>query len=195
MMNKIYKKLLTVIFMPLLAILVGCSANNPSKSYFQLTSNLQSSVSQKIKTNNRFIWIESIDVASFLNKPGIVLQTDNITYETATQNLWASTLSQQLQERLSQDLTILLPNYLVSSQSITTPKLTVKLFIDGFHGSYTGDAIIKGRWVIADSKNNIETKPFERHVPLESNGYSALVKALSKGWQDEELDFANSVKL
>lgn len=194
MMNKIYKKLLIVIFMPLLAILVGCSANNPSKSYFQLTSNLPNPVSQKVNINNHFIWIESVDIASFLNKSGIVLQTDNITYETATQNLWASTLSQQLQERLSQDLTILLPNYLVSSQSITTPALTIKLFIDGFHGSYTGDAIIKGRWVITDSKNNIETKPFERHVPLESNGYSALVKALSKGWQDEELDFASSIK-
>jgi uncharacterized protein len=195
MMNKIYKKLLIVIFMPLLAILVGCSANNPSKSYFQLTSNLPSPVSQKIKTTKHFIWIESVDVVSFLNKPGIVLQTDNIKYETATHHLWTSTLSQQLQERLTQDLTVMLPNYLVSSRSITTPTLAVKLFIDGFHGSYTGDAIIKGRWVITDNKNNIETKPFERHVPLESNGYSALVKALSKGWQDEELDFANSIKL
>ncbi|WP_080702350.1 MULTISPECIES: PqiC family protein [unclassified Gilliamella] len=195
MMNKIYKKLLTIIFMPLLAILVGCSANNPSKSYFQLTSNLQSSVSQKIKTTKYFIWIESVDVVSFLNKPGIVLQTDNIKYETATHHLWASTLSQQLQERLTQDLTVMLPNYLVSSRSITTPTLTVKLFIDGFHGSYTGDAVIKGRWVVTDSKNNIESKPFERYVPLASNGYDALVNALSKGWQDEELDFANSIKL
>ncbi|MWP48186.1 MULTISPECIES: membrane integrity-associated transporter subunit PqiC [unclassified Gilliamella] len=193
-MNRIYKNLLIVVFVPLLAILASCSTSMSSKSYFQLTSNLPSPASQKIKTTNRFIWIESVDMASFLNKPGIVLQTDNITYETATQNLWASTLSQQLQERLSQDLTVLLPNYLVSSQSITTPTLTVKLFIDGFHGSYTGDAIIKGRWVISDSKNNIETKPFERHVPLESNGYSALVKALSKAWQDEELDFASSIK-
>jgi uncharacterized protein len=194
-MNKIYRKLLIAIFIPLLAILVGCSTSTPNKSYFQLTGDLPNPVSQKVNITNHFIWIESVDIASFLNKSGIVLQTDNITYETATQNLWASTLSQQLQERLSQDLTILLPNYLVSSQSITTPALTIKLFIDGFHGSYTGDAIIKGRWVITDSKNNIETKPFERHVPLESNGYSALVKALSKGWQDEELDFANSIKL
>ncbi|MWN89261.1 hypothetical protein GQ597_00815 [Gilliamella sp. Pra-s65] len=193
-MNKIHRKLFIVVFIPLLAILVGCSTSTPSKSYFQLTSNLPPLVSQKIKTTNRFIWIESVDVASFLSKPGIVLQTDNIKYETATQHLWASTLSQQLQERLSQDLTVLLPNYLVSSQSITAPTLTVKLFIDGFHGSYTGDAVIKGRWVITDCKNNIETKPFERYVPLESNGYSALVKALSKGWQDEELDFAGSIK-
>ncbi|OCG74146.1 hypothetical protein A9G42_10755 [Gilliamella sp. Nev6-6] len=193
-MNKIDKKLLIVIFMPLFAILVGCSAGNPSKSYFQLTSNSQIPVSQNMKTTNQFIWIESVDVASFLNKPGIVLQTDNIKYETAINHLWVSTLSQQLQDRLTQDLTAMLPNYLVSSKSITTPILTVKLFIDSFHGSYTGDAIIKGRWVVTDRKNNIETKPFERHVPLATNGYDALVKALSKGWQDEELDFANSIK-
>ncbi|OCG20073.1 hypothetical protein A9G22_01800 [Gilliamella sp. App2-1] len=193
-MNRIYKKLLIVVFMPLFAILAGCSASNPSKSYFQLTSNSQIPVSQNMKTTNQFIWIESVDVASFLNKPGIVLQTDNIKYETAINHLWVSTLSQQLQDRLTQDLTAMLPNYLVSSKSITTPTLTVKLFIDSFHGSYTGDAIIKGRWVVTDRKNNIETKPFERHVPLATNGYDALVKALSKGWQDEELDFANSIK-
>ncbi|NUF48310.1 PqiC family protein [Gilliamella sp. ESL0250] len=193
-MNRIYKKLLIVVFMPLFAILVGCSASIPSKSYFQLTSNSQIPVSQNMKTTNQFIWIESVDVASFLNKPGIVLQTDNIKYETAINHLWVSTLSQQLQDRLTQDLTAMLPNYLVSSKSITTPTLTVKLFIDSFHGSYTGDAIIKGRWVVTDRKNNIESKPFERHIPLATNGYDALVKALSKGWQDEELDFANSIK-
>jgi uncharacterized protein len=193
-MNKIDKKLLIVIFMPLFAILVGCSAGSPSKSYFQLTSNPLSPVSKNMKITNHFIWIESVDVASFLNSPGIVLQTDDIKYETAANHLWASTLSQQLEERLTQDLTALLPNYVVSSRSITTPILTIKLFIDGFHGSYTGDAVIKGRWVVTDSKNNIETKPFERHVPLATNGYDALVKALSKGWHDEELDFANAIK-
>ena len=54
--------------------------------------------------------------------------------------------------------------------------------------------MIKGRWVVTDNKGQIRTKVIERSVPLAKNGYSALVKALSQGWQDEELEFANSIK-
>lgn len=191
-MVKLIRTLKVTILVTLLATIIGCSSNTPSKSYFQLTSNLTGS--KMTQTTDHFIWIESIEVASFLNKPGIVLQTQDIKYVTATNHLWASTLSQQLADRLSQDLTQILPNYLVSTKSITTPYLTVKLFIDGFHGSYNGDAVIKGRWVVTDKKGKIITKVIDRHVPLATNGYDALVKALSEGWQNEELDFANSIK-
>lgn len=191
-MVKLIRTLKITILATLLGTMIGCSSNTPSKSYFQLTSNLTGS--KMTQTTDHFIWIESIEVASFLNKPGIVLQTQDIKYVTATNHLWASTLSQQLADRLSQDLTQILPNYLVSTKSITTPSLTVKLFIDGFHGGYNGDAIIKGRWVVTDKKGKIITKAIDRHVPLATNGYDALVKALSQGWQDEELDFANSIK-
>lgn len=193
-MNKIMRRFLVIVTFTSLITLVGCSSGGVDKSYFQLTSDVNKQPSNTLKTANRFIWIESVNVASFLNKPGIVLQTENIKYVTATQNLWASSLSQQLSGRLEQDLTVFLPNYLISSKSITTPTLTVKLFIDGFHGSYTGDAVIKGRWVVIDSHNNIWAKSFEHYIPLTNNGYDALVKALSKGWQDEELDFANLIK-
>lgn len=191
-MVKLIRTLKVTILVTLLATIIGCSSNTPSKSYFQLTSNLTGS--KMTQTTDHFIWIESIEVASFLNKPGIVLQTQDIKYVTATNHLWASTLSQQLADRLSQDLTQILSNYLVSTKSITTPYLTVKLFIDGFHGSYNGDAVIKGRWVVTDKKGKIITKVIDRHVPLATNGYDALVKALSEGWQNEELDFANSIK-
>ena len=193
-MLNLIKSLQIMLLMTLLSAILGCSSNAPIKNYFQLTSNLANNGSTITQSTNHFIWIESVEVASFLNKQGIVLQTQDIKYVTATNNLWASTLSQQFADRLSQDLTQLLPNYLVSTKSITTPTLTIKLFIDGFHGSYNGDAVIKGRWVVTDNKGQIRTKFIDRHVPLAKNGYDALVKALSQGWQDEEFEFANSIK-
>ncbi|WP_294612822.1 ABC-type transport auxiliary lipoprotein family protein [uncultured Gilliamella sp.] len=193
-MKRMIKKLPVILSVTLFTLLVGCSSSGPNKNYFQLTDNLIPQTQQTMKTTNQFIWIESIDVASFLNKQGIVLQTDKIRYATASNNLWVSSLSQQLKDRLEQDLTTLLPNCLVSSKPITTPTWTIKLFIDGFHGSYTGNAIIKGRWVITVNRNNIKTKAFERQIPLTSDGYEALVNALSKGWQDEEQEFVESLQ-
>lgn len=193
-MRNIIKNILMFFCAVSLTALVGCSSSEPNKNYFQLANNLTNKPSQSAQVTKQFIWIESINVASFLNKLGIVLQTENIKYVTATNNLWVSSLSQQLEDRLVQDLTLFLPNYLVSNQPIMTPSAKVKLFIDGFHGSYTGDAVVKGRWVITNSKNEIVTKFFDRRVPLANNGYDALVNALSTAWQDEELDFANTLK-
>lgn len=193
-MFKLIQSLQIMLLMTLFSAINGCSSDVPNKSYFQLTSNLANNGSTMTQSTHYFIWIESIEVADFLNKSGIVLQTDDIKYTTATNHLWVSALSQQLAERLSQDLTQIMPNYLVSTNSITTPSLTVKLFIDGFHGNYNGDAIITGRWVMTDKSGKIVTKVIKRQIPLTTNGYDALVKALSQGWQDEELDFANSIK-
>jgi len=193
-MFKLIQSLQIMLLMTLLSAIIGCSSDVPNKNYFQLTSDLANNGSTMTQSTHYFIWIESIEVADFLNKSGIVLQTDDIKYTTATNHLWVSALSQQLAERLSQDLTQIMPNYLVSTNSITTPSLTVKLFIDGFHGNYNGDAIITGRWVMTDKSGKIVTKVIKRQIPLTTNGYDALVKALSQGWQDEELDFANSIK-
>ena len=193
-MFKLIQSLQIMLLMTLFSAIIGCSSDVPNKNYFQLTSNLANNGSTMTQSTHYFIWIESIEVADFLNKSGIVLQTDDIKYTTATNHLWVSALSQQLAERLSQDLTQIMPNYLVSTNSITTPSLTVKLFIDGFHGNYNGDAIITGRWVMTDKSGKIVTKVIKRQIPLTTNGYDALVKALSQGWQDEELDFANSIK-
>ncbi len=193
-MFKLIQSLQIMLLMTLLSAIIGCSSDVPNKNYFQLTSDLANNGSTMTQSTHYFIWIESIEVADFLNKSGIVLQTDDIKYTTATNHLWVSALSQQLADRLSQDLTQIMPNYLVSTNSITTPSLTVKLFIDGFHGNYNGDAIITGRWVMTDKSGKIVTKVIKRQIPLTTNGYDALVKALSQGWQDEELDFANSIK-
>lgn len=193
-MNKFIKTLVVTACLTTTGLLAGCSSKSIGKSYYQLSSNIGNVLTQTMQTKKNFMWIESVEVADFLNKPGIVLQTRDINYVTANNHLWVSTLSQQLRDRLEQDLMRLLPNYLVSNQAIATPTLRVKLYIDAFYGSYTGDAVIKGRWVVGDSRDRLYTKAFERHVPLTRNGYDALVKALSRGWQDIEFDFANSIR-
>ncbi|MDF7670291.1 ABC-type transport auxiliary lipoprotein family protein [Orbaceae bacterium ESL0721] len=181
-----------------LLLLASCSAKVAEKNYYQLADNLQISTlkpAQTVHTAQQLIFIEPIEVARFLDKNGIVLQTDAIKYITATQNLWIAPLSQQLEERIVQDFTQLLPNYIITSKPTTySPIMRLKLFIDGFHGSYNGDAVIKGRWVIANSGGELYSKTFNRHIPLTKNGYESLVAALSKGWQLEEQDLANKLE-
>lgn len=184
------KKLMTIC---VLFLVVGCSSTLPNKTYYQLTSDFTNNNLQYQKVDN-VIFIDSVSVASYLDKVGIVYQTDAIEYSTASNNLWLTTLSDQIQQRVVTDLSALLPNDFVTAEPVTNPKVKIKLFIDAFHGSYTGDALIKGRWVISYEGNNIVTKNIDARLRLSDDGYAALVKTLSKGWQEQEIELARSLK-
>lgn len=182
------------IIIPLLLLIVGCTSTVPDKRYYQLESDFSDTqVLQKRKINNT-IFLE-VHVADYLDNRGIVYQTGDLQYTTANNNQWLTPLSNQIQQRLVQDLSVLLPNSLVTTQPTSQPKLTITLFIDSFNGSYTGDAIIKGRWIITNNRNEVVTKNFDYSLRLNNDGYFALVKTLSKGWQEEEIELARSFKL
>lgn len=183
-----------LILISLLLLIVGCSSTVPDKTYYQLESDFgESSVPQPRKVTN-VIFVQ-VNVANYLDKQGIVYQTGDLQYITATNNQWLTPLSNQVEQRLVQDLSVLLPNYLVTTQPVNRTAVTLTLFIDSFHGVYTGDAVIKGRWLIADSKNEVITKNFDYTLRLNDDGYLALAKVLSKGWQEEEIDLVRNVTL
>ncbi|WP_392565631.1 ABC-type transport auxiliary lipoprotein family protein [Utexia brackfieldae] len=177
-------------------LLVSCSSSLPQKNYYLLTHGHQSSVKPAaIETVNDFIWIAPVNIANFLNKDGLVYQTDPYQYVTATNNLWASPLVAQLQEQVVSELSALLPQRLVSAAPLATPTATVKLFISGFHGSYLGDVIIEGYWIIMDDQGRTQRKNFSYQLPQTADGYDAMVKTLSQGWYNEVQDLVNKVKL
>lgn len=183
-----------LIIISLLLALAGCSSDIPNKAYYQLGSDLNDSKELQTRKVNDIVYIEEINVANYLDQTGIIYQTNPNEYITANNNLWLTSLSNQIKQRLVQDLSVLLPNYLVTTQTPNKSKFSIKLFIDSFHGVYTGDAVIKGRWLITNSHNEVITKNFDQTLRLTDDGYLALVKALSIGWQNEEKDLVKSVK-
>ncbi|RKS86928.1 hypothetical protein DES39_0134 [Orbus hercynius] len=181
------------VIIALLFLVAGCSSTMSNKVYYQLTSDFSVNNLQP-QTVDNVIVIDSVNVANYLDKTGIVYQTDAIEYSTANNNLWLTTLSNQIQQRVIIDLSALLPNYYVTAAPTQNPRATIKLFIDSFHGSYTGDALIKGKWVITYKDNQVITKNIDMKLRQSEDGYAALVKTLSKGWQNEELDLIRTVK-
>lgn len=182
-----------LIIFSLMLMIYGCSTSLPDKAYYQLSSDFSDTNLLHPSKVTDVILIENIQIANYLDKTGIVYQTNDIEYSTANNNLWLTPLSDQIKQRLMHDLSILLPNYLITEQPIGHTKVTLKLYIDRFHGLYTGDAVIQGRWLISTSKEVI-TKHFDYTMRLTEDGYPALVKMLSQGWQEEELDLIKKVK-
>ncbi|TEA27931.1 hypothetical protein O970_01505 [Candidatus Schmidhempelia bombi str. Bimp] len=177
-----------------LLLLTGCSSSLPEKHYYQIKS-AYSVAHVETSTADNFIWIAPITIADFLNKDGLVYQTNDVEYHVANDNLWLSPLSEQLQNLVVHDLSALLPTRVISSSPMAAAKTSVNLFIEGFHGTYQGEAVLKGYWVIANANGQLYSKKFAYTLPVNKDGYGAIVETLSQAWQQEISDLVNKSKL
>lgn len=154
-------------------LLSSCSSQ-PQTTYYQLPlSEVAANVSsQSLQT----LYVEPVQVASYLNGRGLVLQVSDVELVMARQHLWAEALDHQFQRQLRSRLQMLLPQHTAVMQpSADTVKVTVQL--DRFHGQEDGYAIASGRFVVSSTNT---TESFSIRVPLADDGYPALVSALAQ---------------
>lgn len=160
----------------LFLLLNGCSSNQVT-TYYQLPLPLvmNSQINELAKT----VYIEPIQVASYLNGRGLVLQISDVELIVARQHVWAEALDQQLQRQLRNRLQALAPEYMTVLQPLPeTVRITVQL--EQFHGDADGQAIVSGRFAISNRERAV---PFVIREPLTDNGYPALVIALADAVQ------------
>lgn len=186
------KKLIMLLFC---FALIGCSARMMPKHYYRLTSSAQSAPTVTIQKKDEIIWVAPVSIAGYLDQEGLIYQTKPFEYVAANNHLWASPLAGQLQDSLVNNLASMLPHHLVSSSLTDNPKMVIKVFIDGFHGTYQNDIIIKGYWLIGLKNDKILRKNFNHRVAQHQDGYDALVEALSISWQSEINAMIKKVKL
>lgn len=160
----------------LLLLLSGCSSQ-PAMNYYQLpvTDAKVPAAAMATKT----VYFEPVQVASYLNGRGLVLQLSPVKLVMARQHLWAEPLEQQLQRQLRDRVlaqsTGFRPVLQAQSDSV---RVTVQL--DAFHGQPDGYALISGYFSL--SKHST-AQPFSIRIPLADDGYPALVSALGQAVQ------------
>jgi uncharacterized lipoprotein YmbA len=167
----------------LVLLLGACSSTTPSKTYYQLP--ILPGVAQVSATPvSHQLWLEHVNVADYLAQSGVVYQTNDVQYVMAQNNLWASPLDQQLQQTLVTYLSHALPNWVVSSQSMSSAQDVLNVTVGGFHGRYDGKAIISGEWVL-NRRGKLIKRPFSLELKQGEDGYDALIRTLAQGWQQE----------
>ena len=123
------------------------------------------------------LFVEPVQVASYLNGRGLVLQLSPVELVTARQHLWAEALDQHLQRQLRQNVPALAPAYFAQlHRGADSVRLAVQ--IDRFHGLAEGYAVLSGRFSLSNQTN---VQRFDLRVPLSDDGYPALVLALGEG--------------
>lgn len=121
------------------------------------------------------LYVAPVQVASYLNGRGLVLQLSDVELNMARQHLWAEPLAAQVQRQLRDRLSNTAYIAELSAQPGTVV-LTVQL--DRFHGTVQGNALLSGRYQLSNKKHS---QPFNIAVALSADGYPALVTALAAG--------------
>lgn len=183
-MKKYFYLILTI-------LLTGCSTT-ADITHYRLTSHSHDSF-LKAGTNEQQLWVEQISLPDYLDSDGIVFQSSEVRYTIARNNLWATSLRQQLQQTLIANLNATLPGTLISatSQGPEQDKLTIN--ITGFHGRYDGRGIISGDWVL-EHRGKFISRSFMLTPTQHNDGYDGLVKVLSAGWLHETNDIARVIQ-
>lgn len=183
------------ILLAVVLMLTACSGNG-DKRYYQLPAAADSATTPSLSPNatGRHLWLARVNVSDFLAGNGVVYQTSDVEYVTASNNLWASPLEQQLQQTLAANLTNALPGALVSSSQVAGNQDTLVVNVTGFQGRYDGQVVIRGEWLL--THNDVITR-FPINVTLKQgqDGYDAMVRTLAQGWLQVSQNIARQLSI
>ncbi|GAB2910946.1 membrane integrity-associated transporter subunit PqiC [Rheinheimera gaetbuli] len=122
------------------------------------------------------LYVAPVQVASYLNGRGLVLQLSDVELNIARQHLWAEPLAAQVQRQLRDLLSNTTAYEAELSAQPDAVVLTVQL--ERFYGTVQGNAVLSGRYQLSNKKHS---QPFNIAVALSADGYPALVTALAAG--------------
>jgi len=172
----------------LLALLAAAACSSvPETSYYLLTTSSPATAMGDVARATpppgwpaeRVLGLGRIEVADYLNQPGLVLETAEHQIRPATYHRWAEPLPRGIRRALLENLTAVLPGLRVENLSESTRRLDYRLdlVIERFHGTDQGTVVLGGRWSLAsgDGQRQVAGEPFNYRERIASPGYLASV--------------------
>lgn len=174
------------VFLLISALLAGCSSTPETTGSMYLLPQAESQVTSSAAVTERpLLVVRPVELASYLNDSGIVYRTSESQIIQAKQNQWAQSISEQITQRIIADLRHKQSHYWpvkVHSLIDQSGENKLQLSLHKFNGSYQGNAELEGEWMLIDAEGKVKSRsPVKILIPLQDEGYDALVKALSDG--------------
>lgn len=175
--------------------LVGCAGQSTPASRYTLPEPSVQRASDAGALHPRQLRVSPVEVASYLDQEGIVMQLSDIELNAANRNLWAEDLGQQLTRRLRQSLTANLPRVTVlGSGQGDANAWRLSISVDQFQGRYDGRAVASGEWQLYDGNRLLAQRRFDVTRALGEDGYPALVRTLGEVWERVGEQIADGIR-
>ncbi|WP_162064269.1 membrane integrity-associated transporter subunit PqiC [Vibrio taketomensis] len=164
--------------------LVACSSQPTSNNQQYLLPDSEQAI---VASSKAPLLVIDVELAQYLDVDGIVYRVSDSEVIEAKQNQWAMDLRRQLQNQIVAQLKAKQTQYWpvqLNNALKTQDSDSLVVNIERFNGSYTGDAQVSGEWMLISPEGKIhQVQTFNYAVPLDNEGYAALVKAMSEGLQ------------
>jgi len=151
-------------FISTILFLFAC-ASSPNQETHYFVLNLNQSAGKNTVLSAGEIDFQNIQLAKFLDQPGIVLQTEQHKVEIASFHRWAEPLKKNIHRYVSQSTGI-------TANKGSAQRLEINIL--QFHGTQDGLALVSGYWKLDNVLHS-----FSYQAPLEEPGYAELVKQLA----------------
>ena len=174
-------------------LMAGCSSSVPPIEYYQFAHTPP--VNQPIvkQTSTALVLADPVLFGAISNR-GIAMKYSANQMRNARSHLWDQPLDGMLLNSAEQQLMTALPDVFVSKKRSALPysnqqhHFELQWELTEFNGGLTQNAEISGLWRIIKYNNGMAERVllnqyFNVSVDLEEDGYSGLVQALEKAWQ------------
>ncbi len=163
-----------VAYVLLVVLLAGCASQAVEPSYYLLRS--KQDLSSSTLSTSRDFSLGAVEIAPYLDQPGLVMETAEGEMRPASQNLWAEPVFDGVRNFLATEIAQahgqeLLPTKLTSNTTV------VNIRIDQLHGTLDGKATIVAYWWLVRAGEVVALNRFSQSRTLAASGYSALVDA------------------
>ena len=157
-----------------LVFLAACSSQPPQQHSYLLRSSVD--LDSRQLSAEPTIGLGTVQVANYIDQPGIVLETASGQVHAAQQHLWAEPLRASLRGFLVTEISAALEQDISGSARATTVEKKINVQIDQFHGTPNGSASLVAYWQIVEGSQS-RNYQFSEQQTLSTDGYDALVQA------------------
>jgi uncharacterized lipoprotein YmbA len=158
----------------LIVLLAGC-ASQPIESKFYLMRSQQEIVSRQLNPSRDFS-IGTVVIASYIDQPGLLIETSNSEVRAARHHLWAEPVYESVHNELTLSIGRAKGEDILPA-TLSNAKTVIDIRIDQLHGTSDGKAKLVAYWWLRQGEDVISVYQFAEEKALAADGYSALVAA------------------
>lgn len=161
-------------FVLLVGLVSGCASQPIEPTYYLLRSG-QPLPSGALQPSAAFA-LGAVEIAPYLDQPGLVMETENGQTRPANHHLWAEPVFDGVRNFLATEIAQANGQELLPAKQ-SAAATVVNIRIDQLHGTLDGHANIVAYWSLVKDDKVIALNRFTESQTLAASGYQALVDA------------------
>lgn len=163
-----------IIALLLVTLLAGCAGQTTEPSYYLMRS--EQDLQSRELTPSREYSLGRVDIAPYIDQPGLALETANGEMHTARHHLWAEPVYEGVRRHLVVNIAEAHGEDIPPNNLAKTP-VVIDISIDQLHGTSNGTARLVAYWWLRREGELVSAHQFAEEMALAEDGYPALVAA------------------